>query len=120
MTDDITHNLTVVRDALEAEGLTVHIGLIDSAIDDVAALRAQLADSNERAHLAEGTAELAMKHRNEAEAQLASARKALEEIRRATIEGRVCDDVAWFDPITTLHDFCDEVLFSLSDDKGQS
>jgi hypothetical protein len=35
---------------------------------------------------------------------------ALREIKRATIEGRVCDDVAWFDEITTLHDFCDEVL----------
>ena len=26
MTDDITHNLTVVREALEAEGLSVHVG----------------------------------------------------------------------------------------------
>jgi hypothetical protein len=33
--------------------------------------------------------------------------KALEDIKRATIEGRVCDDVAWFDQITTLHDFCE-------------
>lgn len=37
-------------------------------------------------------------------------RHALEEIKRATIEGRVCDDVAWFDDITTLHDYCDQVL----------
>ncbi|ACF01533.1 hypothetical protein Rpal_3027 [Rhodopseudomonas palustris TIE-1] len=29
------------------------------------------------------------------------------DIKTATIEGRVCDDVAWFDTITTLHDFCD-------------
>jgi hypothetical protein len=36
--------------------------------------------------------------------------KALEAIKQATIDGRVCDDVAWFDNITTLHDFCDEVL----------
>lgn len=27
-------------------------------------------------------------------------------IRRATIKGDVCDDVAWFDTITTLHDYC--------------
>lgn len=27
-------------------------------------------------------------------------------IQNATIEGRVCDDVAWYDEITTLHDFC--------------
>lgn len=32
------------------------------------------------------------------------------DIMRATIEGRVCDDVAWFDEITTLHDFCDLLL----------
>lgn len=43
MTDDITHNLTVVREALEAEGLSVHVGLIDAAIEDVAKLRERLA-----------------------------------------------------------------------------
>ena len=36
--------------------------------------------------------------------------KALEDIKRATVEGRVCDDVAWFDSITTLHDFCEITL----------
>lgn len=36
--------------------------------------------------------------------------KALEAIKQATIDGRVCDDVAWFDEVTTLHDFCDEVI----------
>ncbi len=36
--------------------------------------------------------------------------EALREIQRATIEGRVCDDVAWFDQITTLHDYIEEVL----------
>lgn len=35
---------------------------------------------------------------------------ALRAIMKATVEGRVCDDVAWFDSITTLHDFCDLVL----------
>lgn len=39
---------------------------------------------------------------------------ALREIKRATIEGRVCDDVAWFDTITTLHDYCDDVLARIS------
>jgi hypothetical protein len=43
VTDDITHNLTVVREALEAEGLTVHVKLIDAAIEDVAKLNARLA-----------------------------------------------------------------------------
>ena len=35
---------------------------------------------------------------------------ALRAIMKATVEGRVCDDVAWFDGITTLHDFCDIAL----------
>lgn len=42
--------------------------------------------------------------------QVSELRDALEAIKKATIEGRVCDDVAWFDQITTLHDFCDLVL----------
>jgi len=42
MTDDITHNLTVVREALEAEGLGMHVKLIDTAIEDVAKLHAQM------------------------------------------------------------------------------
>jgi hypothetical protein len=43
-------------------------------------------------------------------AEIAWLRSAVEEIKRATVEGRVCDDVAWFDDITTLHDFCDQTL----------
>lgn len=35
---------------------------------------------------------------------------AVEAIKQATIEGRVCDDIAWFDSITTLHDFCEQTL----------
>lgn len=31
-------------------------------------------------------------------------------IKKAALEGRVCDDVAWFDDITTLYDFCELVL----------
>jgi hypothetical protein len=42
MSDDITHNLTVVREALEAEGLGVHVKLIDAAIEGVAGLRASV------------------------------------------------------------------------------
>jgi hypothetical protein len=37
-------------------------------------------------------------------------RSAIEAIKQATIEGRVCDDVAWFDTITTLHDYCEQTL----------
>jgi hypothetical protein len=37
-------------------------------------------------------------------------RSAIEAIRQATIDGRVCDDVAWFDTITTPHDFCEQTL----------
>jgi hypothetical protein len=49
VSDDITHNLTVVREALEAEGLTVHVKLIDAAIEDVAKLRDQLASARKAA-----------------------------------------------------------------------
>src|SRR5882724_8688361 len=42
------------------------------------ALTYALREANERVHYAEGTAALAMKHRDEAEAKLADARKALE------------------------------------------
>jgi hypothetical protein len=31
-------------------------------------------------------------------------------IQQATIDGKVCDDVAWFDMITTLYDYCAELL----------
>jgi hypothetical protein len=43
-------------------------------------------------------------------AEIERLRTAIERIKQATIEGRVCDDVAWFDKITTLHDFCEQVL----------
>ena len=36
--------------------------------------------------------------------------KALEAIKQATLDGRVCDDVAWFGPGETLHDFCERIL----------
>ena len=38
----------------------------------------------------------------------------LEAIKCATVEGRVCDDVAWFDTITTLYDYCDNVVRRLA------
>jgi hypothetical protein len=37
-------------------------------------------------------------------AKIERLRSALEAIKKAAIEGRVCDDVAWFDTITILHD----------------
>ena len=37
-------------------------------------------------------------------------RRALEAIQQKVVDGQVCDDVAWFDQFTTLHDFIDEVL----------
>jgi hypothetical protein len=39
---------------------------------------------------------------------------ALRAIKRATLNGDVCDDVAWFDQIETLHDFCDRILDAVS------
>jgi hypothetical protein len=35
---------------------------------------------------------------------------ALTAIKRATLNGDVCPDVAWFGPGETLHDFCESVL----------
>jgi hypothetical protein len=43
-------------------------------------------------------------------AEIERLRSAIEAIRQATIEGRVCDDTAWYDSITTLYDFCDQIL----------
>ncbi len=37
-------------------------------------------------------------------------RAGIEAIRQATLAGKVCDDVAWFDEITTLHDYCELLL----------
>lgn len=39
-------------------------------------------------------------------AQVEYGRKCLLEIQKAAVEGRVCDDVAWFSTIETLHDYC--------------
>lgn len=36
--------------------------------------------------------------------------KAIADIKQATLNGSVCDDVAWFGPGETLHDFCESVL----------
>ena len=46
----------------------------------------------------------------EAAAEIERLRGCLAAIQKATVEGRVCDDVAWFDGITTLFDFCDLAL----------
>lgn len=43
-------------------------------------------------------------------AEIERLRAGYEDIKRATVAGRVCDDVAWFDTITTLYDFCDLML----------
>jgi hypothetical protein len=42
--------------------------------------------------------------------EAARLRTAIEQIKRATVEGRICDDVAWFDKSETLHDFCERTL----------
>lgn len=40
------------------------------------------------------------------EAENGKLRQGYRDIQRAAEEGRVCDDVAWYDSITTLYDFC--------------
>jgi hypothetical protein len=42
--------------------------------------------------------------------EIARLRSAIEAIKQATIEGRISDDVVWFDTITTLHDYCEQTL----------
>jgi len=50
---------------------------------------------------------------HEAAARIELLESALKAIKRATLNGDVCDDVAWFDQIETLHDFCDRILASV-------
>jgi len=45
-------------------------------------------------------------------------RDGFREIKKATVDGRVCDDVAWFDTITTLYDFCDLFLRAPTHERG--
>ena len=42
-------------------------------------------------------------------------RAAIAAIQQATLDGKVCDDVAWFSRIETLHDYCDRVLNHTAD-----
>jgi hypothetical protein len=44
--------------------------------------------------------------------------KAIADIKQATLDGKVCDDVAWFSQIETLHDFCDRILDLVSAPSG--
>lgn len=43
--------------------------------------------------------------------------KALADIKAATLNGSVCDDVAWFGPGETLHDFCERTLDAVGEAK---
>ncbi|RJF93013.1 hypothetical protein [Sphingomonas cavernae] len=43
-------------------------------------------------------------------AEITRYRNGLIAIQKACANGRICDDVAWFDDITTLHDFIEELL----------
>ncbi|UXC90108.1 hypothetical protein EGM87_13760 [Sphingobium sp. RSMS] len=51
--------------------------------------------------------------RNRLDGEATAARRyrdALERINAAVVDGKVCDDVAWFSPAETLHDFIQSVL----------
>jgi hypothetical protein len=85
MTDDITHDLGIVREALQAEGLINHVKLIDTVIEDAATLRIERDKWHRLAMEAgvvvcrDGGYIFAVKERaDRLEAQIASARKALE------------------------------------------
>jgi len=47
---------------------------------------------------------------DEAANEIERLRSAVAAIKQATLDGKVCDDIAWFDSITTLHDFCEQTL----------
>jgi len=78
---DLEHPLKDAHDHLKA-GIAEMKGLGSeppmSIYKAMHALTHALTEANERAHYAEGTAALAMKHRNDAEARLAEAQIALE------------------------------------------
>jgi hypothetical protein len=47
---------------------------------------------------------------SDTDARIAQLEHALRRIMQATLDGTVCDDVAWFYGNETLHDFCEHVL----------
>jgi hypothetical protein len=79
-TTDITAQLVDCHESLLGQAYGTSIFL--AAADEIAALKARITELEE----------------------------ALRSIMEAAVEGRVCSDVAWFDNITTLHDFCDLAL----------
>lgn len=58
----------------------------------------------------DGALQMLARHRVAIGELTARYRGALEAINKAVIDGHVCDDVAWFDKFTTLHDFIDETI----------
>lgn len=52
---------------------------------------------------------------DEAATEIERLRTAIAAIQQATLDGKVCDDVAWFSGIETLHDYCDRVLNCTTD-----
>jgi hypothetical protein len=58
----------------------------------------------------DGALQMLARHRVAIGELAAHYRAALEAIDKAVMDGHVCDDVAWFDKFTTLHDFIDGTL----------
>lgn len=58
----------------------------------------------------DGVLQMLARHRVAIGELAARYRAALEAIDKAVMDGQVCDDVAWFDKFTTLHDFIDETI----------
>ncbi len=54
--------------------------------------------------------EMITKKFDEAREEIKRLRAAIRAIQQATLDGKVCDDVAWFSDIETLHDFCAATL----------
>jgi hypothetical protein len=98
-TNDMTVRLAIDCDKLQSRALAA-----ESTV-------ARLTGEKEIETQKRGFAEFEWKRSDEraaaAEARLAEAAQNFRAIKQATVDGRVCDDVAWFDAITTLHDFCE-------------
>ncbi len=58
----------------------------------------------------DGVLQMLARHRVAIGELAAQYRATLEAIDKAVMDGHVCDDVAWFDKFTTLHDFIDQTI----------
>jgi hypothetical protein len=95
-----------MRDIL-SDSLVRRTNALESAESTVARLTGEKEIETQKREFAEFEWKRSDERAAAAEARLAEAAQNFRAIKQATVDGRVCDDVAWFDAITTLHDFCE-------------